>query len=511
MIVSRTAELARLDALLAALVRGEGGALVVHGEAGIGKTTLLEALIQRCGNVVTVVRACGAETEAELAFSALADLLGPVLCQLDALPVQQAAALTGALALGPPEPGDRLARVPARAGRSASARIRLPGRRARRAGQAGAAGRRGARRGRVACDRGRVPAGRTTARHLADAETAGLVRLAEGRVTFAHPLIRGQVYREARAADRRVAHVALAAVLPEDDDRRAWHLAAAAVAPDEAVAATLERVGGQAMARRAYAAGSDALERAARLSPEPAAAGRRMITAGQAAAAAGVADRALALFAEAAELTCGEEQRARAQQLRGRLQVWRGRPAEATPLLVSHADRVASRWPVLAAEMLADAANGATAINSYLEAERLAQRAVGLLGDAGDPAVRGAVLTMRGWTLVLRGEAPEARPVLAEALRLAAGLDRLGPDWPWLHILLRTRIPLGEFEQARAENAELCRRAQDAGALATVARPGCSWPMPRSASATGRLPMPRPGRPSNSRRTSAIATWRAGR
>jgi predicted ATPase len=43
MIVSRVAERARLDALLAALVRGEGGALVVHGEAGIGKTTLLEA------------------------------------------------------------------------------------------------------------------------------------------------------------------------------------------------------------------------------------------------------------------------------------------------------------------------------------------------------------------------------------------------------------------------------------------------------------------------------------
>ena len=45
MIVSRVAERARLDALLTALVRGEGGALVVHGEAGIGKTTLLEALV----------------------------------------------------------------------------------------------------------------------------------------------------------------------------------------------------------------------------------------------------------------------------------------------------------------------------------------------------------------------------------------------------------------------------------------------------------------------------------
>ena len=61
-----------------------------------------------------MVRACGAETEAELAFSALADLLEPVLGGLAALPAPQAAALRGALALGPPAtgapaPGDRLA------------------------------------------------------------------------------------------------------------------------------------------------------------------------------------------------------------------------------------------------------------------------------------------------------------------------------------------------------------------------------------------------------------------
>ncbi len=109
MIVSRVAERARLDALLTALVRGEGGALVVHGEAGIGKTTLLEALVERCDGAVTVVRACGAETEAELAFSALTDLLYPVLRRLDALPGPQAAALMGALALQAPAPGDRLA------------------------------------------------------------------------------------------------------------------------------------------------------------------------------------------------------------------------------------------------------------------------------------------------------------------------------------------------------------------------------------------------------------------
>src|SRR5690348_18379765 len=105
MIVSRAAELSRLDDLLTALAGGEGGALVMRGEAGIGKTTLLEALAARARDAVTVIRAWGAETEAELTFAALADLLDPVLDDLAALPEPQAAALRGALALGPPEIG----------------------------------------------------------------------------------------------------------------------------------------------------------------------------------------------------------------------------------------------------------------------------------------------------------------------------------------------------------------------------------------------------------------------
>ena len=107
----------------------------------------------------------------------------------------------------------------------------------------------------AACLRAGTDAGR-----LADAEAAGLVRLGPGRVSFTHPLIRGMVYAGASAAHRRAAH---AAALREDDDRRVWHLAAAATGPDEGVAAALERAGSQAAARRAYAAGADALERAA--------------------------------------------------------------------------------------------------------------------------------------------------------------------------------------------------------------------------------------------------------
>ena len=47
MIVSRAAELGRLDEFLQRLRAGDGGALVVHGEPGIGKTTLLDALAAR--------------------------------------------------------------------------------------------------------------------------------------------------------------------------------------------------------------------------------------------------------------------------------------------------------------------------------------------------------------------------------------------------------------------------------------------------------------------------------
>jgi hypothetical protein len=109
MIVGRVAELAQLEQLLGALRAGRGCTLVLHGEAGIGKTALLRALGERCDSEITMLRACGVEAEAELAFSALSDLLAPVQAELAALPVPQAAALGAALAIAPPQPGDRLA------------------------------------------------------------------------------------------------------------------------------------------------------------------------------------------------------------------------------------------------------------------------------------------------------------------------------------------------------------------------------------------------------------------
>jgi DNA-binding NarL/FixJ family response regulator len=108
MLVGRDAELTMVARLLDTVSAGGNGALAVVGEPGMGTTALLEAASE-LGGQMQVLAACGAESEAELPFSGLADLVRPVIEHLDALPAPQAAALAGALALAPPSPGDRFA------------------------------------------------------------------------------------------------------------------------------------------------------------------------------------------------------------------------------------------------------------------------------------------------------------------------------------------------------------------------------------------------------------------
>jgi DNA-binding CsgD family transcriptional regulator len=106
MLLGRDAERARLAGLLAAAHDGASAALVIRGEPGIGKSALLDDAVGAADGM-TVLRARGVESESELSFAGLADLLSPVVAELGSLPPPQRAALSGALALGPPAPGDR--------------------------------------------------------------------------------------------------------------------------------------------------------------------------------------------------------------------------------------------------------------------------------------------------------------------------------------------------------------------------------------------------------------------
>ena len=108
MLPGRADEGARIDRLLDGARGGVSAALIVHGDPGIGKTALLDEVAATAAGF-TVLRAQPLQTESELPFAGLSDLLRPLLPLLDRIPEPQAAVLSGALALGPPTPGDRFA------------------------------------------------------------------------------------------------------------------------------------------------------------------------------------------------------------------------------------------------------------------------------------------------------------------------------------------------------------------------------------------------------------------
>jgi tetratricopeptide (TPR) repeat protein len=106
LVVGRAAACTQLDQLLGLARQGQSGALAIVGEAGIGKTTLLNYAIDAASGM-RVLHTRGAELETGIPYAGLSELLGPALGLLDELPEPQAAALSAAFALGPPVGGDR--------------------------------------------------------------------------------------------------------------------------------------------------------------------------------------------------------------------------------------------------------------------------------------------------------------------------------------------------------------------------------------------------------------------
>src|SRR5215208_4953621 len=98
MLYGRDAERSAVTALLDAARDSRSGVLVLRGQAGAGKSALLQDAVEQASDL-QVLEAQGIESEAELAFAGLHQLLRPILGQVDGLPGPQATALRAAFGL----------------------------------------------------------------------------------------------------------------------------------------------------------------------------------------------------------------------------------------------------------------------------------------------------------------------------------------------------------------------------------------------------------------------------
>ena len=544
MLLGRERETAHIDQLLHGATEGKSAALLLHGEAGIGKSSLLRSALDRAQERgFGILRTRGFESESDIPFAGLLELLTPLLPLRNRIPEVQARALGSALALEPPTPFDRFA-VPAGmlsllgaaaeenpyvvladdvhwlddASREALIFV------ARRLDAEGVVVLCGARPigdvleafagvealaigglddaaaaallerespHRVAADvaaglvatahgnplalteipralsadqlagreplTGPVAAGQhienAFARQLADlpdatreallvasamqadrhdvfvaalaargipadalepALRAELITL-DGRVDFFHPLLRSATYHAADPVARRSVHATLAG-LATSPTRRAWHLAAAADAPDEDVAAALELAAGEARARGGVVAGARAYERAANLSVDDAARGRRLLEAASDFAQAGLADHALALVGRAQELVPGGAPATEVVRVRGRVEMRRGAPGTAHDLLVTEADRIEAENPGAAASLLVEAAVAHMMTGDMEALVATGDRARSLLPPGTDPVVEVLAGVLVGEAHAALGHEDEADALLDPAL-----------------------------------------------------------------------------------------------
>nr|WP_221381542.1 LuxR family transcriptional regulator [Actinoplanes polyasparticus] len=306
----------------------------------------------------------------------------------------------------------------------------------------------------------------------APAEQAGLFVI-DKRVRFRHPLVRSAVYQAATSPDKRRAHGALAAATdPHDPDRRAWHRAQAVPGTDEDAAAELERSADRARARGGLAAAAAFLQRAAELTPDPAARAARALKAAYATHDAGAAEAALDLLTVAAAGPLDALQEARGELLRARIAFRLTRGSHVPGMLLQAAGTLVPLDAELAREAFVEA------IEATFHAGRFAP--VHYLREVAVAAERAAPLTTssRPVDLLLAGlsirftRGYEASvPSLQQALESLVNNDSRSDDdvdgrWVWLACHVAAMLWDDEAMYVLATRA--VRLAREAGALARL-------------------------------------------
>ena len=311
------------------------------------------------------------------------------------------------------------------------------------------------------------------ARAAMPAVEAGMLEVGV-RVRFRHPLVRSAAYRSASRLERQSVHQALAEVTdPElDPDRRAWHRAEAVPELDEQVAAELERSAGRAQARGGLSAAAAFLERAAMLTPEPAARSRRGLAAAVAKRDAGAPEAALALLIAAEAGPLDGLQAAQVEHLRGQIALVQRRGGDAARLLLSAARRFEPLDVAVARETHLEALGTAVWAGDLdnpggLRAAAEAARAA----PPGPDPPRAVDVLLDGFALRLTEGYSAAAPTLARALKLVLALDVADDEvgrWLWLagaRAAVMVALELWDAESWQALVARQARITRDTGAL----------------------------------------------
>ncbi|CAM5296194.1 LuxR family transcriptional regulator OS=Streptomyces alboniger OX=132473 GN=CP975_30720 PE=4 SV=1 [Streptomyces alboniger] len=302
-----------------------------------------------------------------------------------------------------------------------------------------------------------------------EAERSGLVSFGPDTYEFTHPLVAAAVLATTAPERRRVAHRALADVCagPALAGARARHLAEAALGPDREAADALEELAVTARSRSGYAAAAAAWQRAAELSEEEAERARRLTEAAKDALLGGRSASARELLLTADRLVGEPGPRADIAAGLVRVELYTGHPETARRIVVRAADGIRDRYPLRAAELLADAA----------VASLLAGDPGGALGASGDaeklldgaaPGVSLVTGVIHGLTLLYLGEGVAGREKLRCAMADAERCFSDGLAAEYVALCAMAMTWTGEHGLARRTTRALIERLRASGAMGVL-------------------------------------------
>ena len=295
-----------------------------------------------------------------------------------------------------------------------------------------------------------------------EAERASVLRIADGRVDFHHPLLREAVLSAASPEARRRAHLAIAEAMEArgDADRAVTHRGAGTIGADEALAAKLEQAAERHRDRAGHIAAARALVQSSRLSPTATESARRLLLAADDARRGGEPGWAESLAVEVRRASPDPLLRARAELIQAHIEARRGSTDAALGRYQRVADQVSRVAPDLAALALTYASSAAAVVGDMSGALRVALRADAMPRDQLSEETVIAMRETLGVALALTGDARRAHPLLSEvATWYERQPDRVGAEY-----VAEALTWLGDFARVRRLLDDLAADARGLGA-----------------------------------------------